>query len=397
MRTNLTLLGSVVLFTSVGLTACDSATATNDKTSSEATKTVVEEVKKAAEAAPAAVKENVDKMVEAAPAVKDAVVAKAEEAKAGMEKMVEAAPAVKDAVVAKAEEAKAGMEKMVEAAPAVKDAVVAKAEEAKAGMDKMVEAAPEVKDAVVAKATEAKEAVVAMAATAPAMKDAVVAKATEAKEEMTEVAAENTAEAEAAAKALADAEATYKEGTHYFEIFPTMQTDAVGGKIEVVELMWLACPHCFALEPTMKEYKRNLPDYIDFKQVPAMLNPRWSADAKTFYIAELLDPKGELKLIDKLFNAIHVQKRKRMASPDVVKQFIMQQGVSEADYDNAANSMALTAKLNRARQVSADSQANSVPSIIINGKYRTSPYAAGNEKKLLEIIDMLTKRELDKK
>jgi len=147
----------------------------------------------------------------------------------------------------------------------------------------------------------------------------------------------------------------------------------------------------------MKEYKKNLPDYVDFKQVPAMVNPRWSADAKTFYIAELLDPTGEKKLVDKLFNAIHVQKRKRMASPTVVKSFIMQQGISEAEYDNAANSMALTTKLNRARQVSADSQAQSVPSIIINGKYRTSPYAAGNAKKLMEVIDMLTKRELDKK
>ena len=352
MKTNLTLLGSVVLFTSVGLTACDSATATNEKAAVDVQKTVVEEVKKVAEAAPVAVQEQVKKVVDVAPAdVKEAVVAKVEAVTADVAKAPEA---VKEMVVAKAEEVKT---EMAEKAPAAVEAV---------------------KEAVVAKAPAVTEAVEAVEKT---------------------MAAPAAAAPEVAVQAVADkaAESQFKEGTHYFEIFPTMQTDAVGGKIEVVELMWLACPHCFALEPTMKEYKKNLPDYIEFKQVPAMLNPRWAADAKTFYIAELLDPKGEMKLVDKLFNAIHVQKRKRMASPAVVKQFIVQQGVSEADYDNAANSMALTAKLNRARQVSADSQAQSVPSIIINGKYRTSPYAAGDEKKLLQIIEMLTKRELDKK
>ena len=128
-----------------------------------------------------------------------------------------------------------------------------------------------------------------------------------------------------------------------------------------------------------------------------MLNPRWSADARTFYIAEILDPKGTKKLVDKVFNAIHVQKRARMAAPDVVKRFMLEQGITEDQFENAANSMVLSAKLNRAKQVSADSQAQSVPTLIINGRYRTSPYAAGDEKKMVEIVNMLTKKEFEKK
>ena len=289
MKTNLTLLGSVLLASSIGLVACDSATATNDKQ--------VADVKKA--------------VVEQADAVK---------------KVVQEAP-------------KAAVEKVAEVA----------------------------KDVVAPKAAEAVAAASAPAATVDAPQVQAVVSAPE-----------------------------FREGEHYFEIVPTMQTDAVGGKIEVVELMWLGCPHCYDLEPTMKEYKKTLPDYVDFKQVPAMLNPRWIADGKMFYIAELLDPKGEKKLIEKVFHAIHVQKRRKMSSPDNLKSFMLQQGISAADYDNVADSMALTAKLNRAQQISADSQAQSVPSIMINGKYRTSPYAAGGNKQLMQIVDMLTKRELDK-
>lgn len=261
------------------------------------------------------------------------------------------------------------------------------------------------------KVTEAAKPVAKVEQVAAKVQEApkAVAKASEAAETAVQTALATT-EAEATPKEAPKPESVaaaavetkpakkpkYKEGEHYFEIFPAMQTDAVGGKVEVVELMWLGCPHCFNLEPTIKEYKKTLPDYIDFKQIPAMLNPRWVADARTFYIAEILDPKGTKKLVDKVFHAIHVQKRARMAAPDVVKRFMLQQGVTEAEFDNAANSMVLQAKLNRGRQISADSQAQSVPTLIINGRYRTSPYAAGGEKQMIEIVNMLTDKEFKK-
>ena len=311
MKTNLSLLGSVLLASSIGLVGCDSATATNDKQATEVKKATSEKVTEVAKVAQ-------------------------EVPKAAAAKVVEQVAEVKT---------------VAEEAP-------------KVVAEKVTEVAKEIVAPKVEKATT--EVVAAAAAEAPKVQ------AVKSKPEFT-------------------------EGKHYFEIFPTMQTDAVGGKVEVVELMWLGCPHCYDLEPTMTEYQKNLPDYVDFKQVPAMLNPRWKADGKMFYIGELLDPKGEKKLIQKIFHAIHVQKRRKMSDPDNLKSFMVQQGISEADYDNVVKSMALTTKMNRAQQISADSQAQSVPSIIVNGKYRTSPYAAGGNKQLMQIVEMLTKRELDKK
>jgi len=314
MNKHLILLGSAVVLSAFGLTACDSATATNEKKAAEVAK-------------PAAVEKIAAKVAEAPKAVVAAV--------------AEAPKAVEPAVVAAAPKVEASVEKAE--APAAKSEVAVASTTAEA-------AAPKI------------EPVAAAAVEKPAKK------ATE-----------------------------YKEGEHYFEIFPAMQTDAVGGKVEVVELLWLGCPHCFSLEPTIKEYKKNLPDYVDFKQIPAMLNPRWSADARTFFIADILDPKGTKKLVDKVFHAIHVQKRARMSAPDVVKRFMLQQGITDDEFENAANSMVLQAKMNRGKQVSADSQAQSVPTLIINGRYRTSPYAAGGEKQVIEVVDMLTKREFEKK
>ena len=185
------------------------------------------------------------------------------------------------------------------------------------------------------------------------------------------------------------------EGTHYFELFPQMNTDAPAGKVEVIELMWIGCPHCYHLEKKVTTYRQNKPDYVDFKQVPAMLNPRWSKDAEIFYIAELLDPDNKKQLINKVFHAIHEQGR-RFKTEDSVKRYFAQLGISEAQYNNTKQSIAYKAKLNRARQIGVASQISSVPSFIINGKYRTSPYSAGGEEKLFELVNMLTEKEKEK-
>lgn len=182
------------------------------------------------------------------------------------------------------------------------------------------------------------------------------------------------------------------EGTHYFEIFPQLNTDAPAGKVEVVELLWLGCPHCYHLDADVKKYIQNKPDYVEFKQVPAMLNPVWAKDAETFYMAQLLDPKGKKQLLNKVFHAIHEQGR-RLKNEDSVKRYFSQLGITESQYNNTKQSIAYKAKLNRARQIGAGSQISSVPSFIINGKYRTSPYTAGSEERLFQLINMLTKKE----
>ena len=192
-------------------------------------------------------------------------------------------------------------------------------------------------------------------------------------------------------KTLKLEEDNFVEGKDYVKIVPSMQTDVGPGKVEVVELMWLGCPHCYSLEPTMLKYKKNHPDYVEFKQVPAMLNPSWAADAKTFYLAEMLDPTGEKEVITQVFSAIHEQRRRIKA--DSVVRFFVQLGFTEEQIKNVQNSMAYKAKLTRAEEIGKASQADSVPTLIINGKYRTSPYMAGGEEKLMKIIKMLTEKE----
>lgn len=236
--------------------------------------------------------------------------------------------------------------------------------------------------------TEVKENTQKATQTAEPIASKVVSQSADSKEEKIVLAdASNTN-----AASVKQSAPKFIEGTHYFEIFPEINTDVPAGKVEVVELMWLGCPHCYHLEADVERYKKNKAGYVDFKQVPAMLNPVWSKDAEIYYIAQLLDPKGEKKLINKIMHAIHEQGR-RLKNEDSVKRYFAQLGISEEQYNATKNSMAYKAKLNRARQIGAASQISSVPSFIINGKYRTSPYTAGSEERLFQLIEMLTKQE----
>ncbi|CAA6808185.1 MAG: Periplasmic thiol:disulfide interchange protein DsbA [uncultured Thiotrichaceae bacterium] len=203
---------------------------------------------------------------------------------------------------------------------------------------------------------------------------------------------ETQAEANKASTTAPVEKKAYVEGKDYFEIFPEVNTNSAEGKVEVVELFWLGCPHCYHLEPAMERYKASMPDYVEFKQVPAVLNPNWAFHAKAFYTAKFLDPNNEKKLITKMFQELH-EKKNPLDTHDKLKKFFADNGISEMQFNNTYNSMAVSTSMSQAASISKASQANSVPSIIINGKFRTSPSVAKGEENLLEIMTSLAEQE----
>ena len=49
------------------------------------------------------------------------------------------------------------------------------------------------------------------------------------------------------------------------------QAVQTGDKIEVLELFWYHCPHCFRLEPYLNRWLKNTADYIEYVRLPAIL------------------------------------------------------------------------------------------------------------------------------
>ena len=183
---------------------------------------------------------------------------------------------------------------------------------------------------------------------------------------------------------------TYEEGRNYQRIVPSQPTDG-NGKIEVVELFWYGCPHCYRFQPYITRWAKNKPADVVYRRMPAILGEHWALLARAFYTAEALGITDRIH--QPLFDAIHAEKR-RMDSEDAIMAFFAEHGVSNDAFRKTFNSFAINAKVNRAREMSRRYQAEATPSVVINGKYILNPdNAHGNFNTMIKIMNYLIDKE----
>jgi thiol:disulfide interchange protein DsbA len=164
-------------------------------------------------------------------------------------------------------------------------------------------------------------------------------------------------------------------------------------KVEVVEVFWYRCPHCYRLQPTMIQYEKTKPDYVEFIRMPAVLSERWKPAAKAFYTAVALDALE--KIHGPMFAAIH-QERKPMQTDEEVKELFVSHGVDGAEFDKRWKSFGVDSQVRRATKKAADYGITGVPTIIINGRYRTGPRLTGSAEATLEVIQALVEAERER-
>lgn len=183
--------------------------------------------------------------------------------------------------------------------------------------------------------------------------------------------------------------AEYEEGIEYERLKAPVST-VDPGKIEVVELFWYGCPHCYRLEPELKAWLKNKPDNVVFVRIPAVFRPLWGFHAKVYYTAEVLGVLDQVN--DGMFEAMQVQRRK-MASVDEVKALFAKYGVSSEKFDNAFNSFAVDAKVRRATDLTRRYGIEGVPALVINGKFVTDGVMAHGNSGMFKVTDYLIKKE----
>ena len=79
----------------------------------------------------------------------------------------------------------------------------------------------------------------------------------------------------------------FEEGIEYQRVVPPQPTDDPS-KVEVVELFWYGCPHCYHFEPILEAWAKNKPDYVYFKRIPAIFRDSWVPFARAYYTAQVL-------------------------------------------------------------------------------------------------------------
>ena len=176
-------------------------------------------------------------------------------------------------------------------------------------------------------------------------------------------------------------------GTEFNQTVQIIPTDNPA-KVEVLELFWYGCPHCYALEPQLEAWIKKLPADVYFRRVPGLPRPDWAPMAKTYYALEAL---GLIeKLHGPLFDVIHKQRTLR---PDdeagAIDWVTKQSGLDRKKVEDAFKSFSTSTKLTKAAQIFRASGATGVPSLIIDGKYITSSSLVGGNQEALNVADYL--------
>ncbi|MFJ7110007.1 thiol:disulfide interchange protein DsbA/DsbL [Pseudomonas sp. NPDC098740] len=165
---------------------------------------------------------------------------------------------------------------------------------------------------------------------------------------------------------------------------------AVPGKIEVVELFWYGCPHCYAFEPKVNPWAEKLPSDVNFVRIPAMFGGAWDIHGQLFLTLEAMGV--ESKVHSAVFEAIQVEK-KRLTTPEEMAEFVTTQGIDKDKFLATYNSFAIKGQINKARELAKKYEISGVPTMVVNGKYRFDVGSAGGAEQALQLADKLIDKE----
>jgi thiol:disulfide interchange protein DsbA len=192
----------------------------------------------------------------------------------------------------------------------------------------------------------------------------------------------------------AQAAVTLTEGVNYKLIQPAVPPSSPPGKVEVVEVFWYACGHCYLLEPKLETWARTgKAPYVDFVRQPATWNEMLKTHARVFYTAELLGKLPQLHA--DIFREINL-KGNRLDTPESIEAYFVSRGVPKADFQKAFSSFAVESKVRRADDLNRRYRITGTPTVIVNGKYMTDVGMAGSEENLFQVINALAAKDRPK-
>jgi thiol:disulfide interchange protein DsbA len=185
-------------------------------------------------------------------------------------------------------------------------------------------------------------------------------------------------------------EGRFELGVHYLRLSPTQPTSSGPEQVEVCEVFWYGCPHCFNFDPLLERWRQTIPEYVSFVRVPAVWNPLLQLHARAFYTAEALGKGAEMH--SEFFREIH-ERGNALDTEAKLQAFFGRFDVEPTAFKTAFDSFAVHAKLQRADELSRRYRIQSVPTIIVNGKYTTDGGQVGSYEELLALVDELTAAE----
>lgn len=181
----------------------------------------------------------------------------------------------------------------------------------------------------------------------------------------------------------------YQAGKEYQVIaIPVRTTDQE--KIEVNEVFWYGCPHCYHFEAPLDAWAKKLPDDVDFSRTPAIWRESMDPHARAYYMAK------QLKVLDTMHNIIFKamqEEKKALANENEVVALFTAHGINEEAARKAYNSFSVQSLTKQGDARVRSYGITGTPEMVINGKYRISARDAGSQEAMLDVATFLIEKE----
>lgn len=190
----------------------------------------------------------------------------------------------------------------------------------------------------------------------------------------------------------------FTEGREFVRLVPTQPTVGGADKIEVAEIFWYGCPHCFDFEPYINGWVEKMPANVSFVRIPAVWNPLVKLHAQLYYTEMVLVKNGKIENPEEFHAAVfreYHRRGNRMASEAAIQALFERLGVSADEFQSAWKSFEVAQKLRVAEDLTRRYEISGVPTMVVNGKYRAGATESGpaGHSRLIEVIDELVARE----
>jgi thiol:disulfide interchange protein DsbA len=169
-----------------------------------------------------------------------------------------------------------------------------------------------------------------------------------------------------------------KSGVEYITLAQPQAVQAAGKKVEVIEFFMYHCPHCNALEPQFEQWVKKQGDNIVLRRVHIPSQGASDPEAHLYLTLEALGKVEQMHA--KVFKAMHVD-RVRLTKDDTIIDWVSKNGIDRATFLNAWNSFGVMTKLRQLNKIVESYKVDGAPTIVIDGKYQTSPALVYNSVK----------------
>jgi protein dithiol oxidoreductase (disulfide-forming) len=179
----------------------------------------------------------------------------------------------------------------------------------------------------------------------------------------------------------------YEEGLDY-RVLNIAQPVEAKGKVEVIEFFWYGCPHCYDFDPDLMAWVKRQAKDVVFRRVPVAFRDDFLPHSQLFYTLQAM---GKSNLDIKVMDTIH-HSNNHLLTESEIADWAVAQGLDRNTFLTTYHSFAVVSKVRAAKQLAEAYRIDGVPTIVIQGKYVTSPSIAGTKPKALLVMDYLVEK-----